>query len=211
MIEGVTGRPFSATTMPPPVLPFASPEESNEDEIIRWSREHYAAPRHQVEDNIAKWAEVDIAILKKIEASQPAADQQVLYDARCDNCHKDTKVVFAPDGKRKIYCKTCRKKLQRAKEQTQQKPNKEPQQVSLREAMQKEPTMFHPSKARHEPGGQKRKAVDKQGLKEVLGAALKEGISQKSLPDKPPPKEAQQGEQTDQKGELRPGETLRFS
>jgi len=44
--------------------------------------------------------------------------------------------------------------------------------------------------------------VDKQGLKEVLGAALKEGRSQKkSLPD----------QQTGQKGKLRPGETLHFS
>ena len=91
--------------MPPPVLPFASPEESNQDEIIRHSREQYATPRNLVEDEIARWTEVDVATAKKVEASQPVAAQQVLYDARCDNCGKDTKVVFAPDGKRKIYCK----------------------------------------------------------------------------------------------------------
>jgi len=42
---------------------------------------------------------------------------------------------------------------------------------------------------------QKKKEVDKQGLKEVLGAALQERQSEKNI----------------QKGELKPGETLRFS
>ena len=185
MIDGVTGRPFSAETMPPPVLPFASPEESNETEIIRLNREQYATPRQNVEDEIAKWTEVDVATLQKIQIAQPATPQQMLYDAMCDNCGRDTKVVFPPDGKRKVYCKSCRKKLSNAREQAQQKPQKEQPKVSLREATSREPTMFHPSK---------RKEVDKQGLREVLGAALKEGASQR----KP------------ERGKLFPGETLRF-
>ena len=144
-------------------------------------------------------------------ASAPAfaaREEQTLYDARCDNCGKDTKVVFAPDGKRKVYCKSCRKKLQRQKEQAhptspaqsldgraQQSPSKEQQQVSLKEAMQKEPTMFHPLKRAQEGKNQKRKEVDKQGLKEALGAALKEATPQKKT----------------QKGERYPGQTLHFS
>jgi len=224
MIDGITGKPFSAQTLPPPVLPFASPEESNEAEIIRWTREYYATPRNQVEDEITKWTETDAAGEKKTQGAQPAiaTQEQVLYDARCDNCGKDTKVVFAPDGKRKVYCKTCRKKLQRPKEQAlptpvtpssqlqavagessgpspdgqaEQNPSREQQPVSLKEAMQKEPTMFHPSKGRPGNQNQKRKKVDKQGLKEVLGEALKKDESQEKI----------------QKGELRPGETLRFS
>lgn len=186
MIDGITGRPFSAQTLPPPMLPFATPEESNEAEIVRASRASYATPRQGVEDEIAKWAEVDVASLQKMQQAPSAPQEQMLYDARCDNCGKDTKVVFPPDGKRKVYCKSCRKKLQRQREQVKQDPQKEQQQVSLKEAVQKEPTTFHPSK---------RKEVDKQGLKEVLGAALKEGASQKKS----------------QKGELRPGETLHFS
>ncbi|MDP4007431.1 MAG: type IV secretion system DNA-binding domain-containing protein [bacterium] len=171
MIDGVTGRPFSAETMPPPAFPFATPEESNQDEIIRYTREQYATPRAEVENAISEWTEVDTATPQKqaLPGLVPQDQQQMLYDARCDNCGKDTKVVFAPDGKRKVYCKACRKKLQRQ-----------------REAVKKEPTMFHPVK---------RKEVDKQGLKEALGAALKEGASQKK----------------EERGELHPGETLHFS
>ena len=206
MIDGITGKPFSAQTLPPPMLPFDSPEESNRDEIIRYSREMYTTPQGEVEDTIAKWTETSESTPALRTAPQAPAlaqgEQQTLYDARCDNCGKDTKVVFAPDGKRKIYCKSCRKKLQRAKEQKQQPQNKEQQprqthqqQVSLKEAMHKEPTMFHPQKRSQEFSNHKRKEVDKQGLKEALDVALKEGGSQKN------PK----------KGELRPGETLHFT
>ena len=212
MIDGIAGKPFSAQTLPPPILPFASLEESNQDEIIRYTRETYATPQAQVEDEIAKWSEaVPAARAASPVASAPAfaaREEQTLYDARCDNCGKDTKVVFAPDGKRKVYCKSCRKKLQRQKEQAhptspaqsldgraQQSPSKEQQQVSLKEAMQKEPTMFHPLKRAQEGKNQKRKEVDKQGLKEALGAALKEATPQKKT----------------QKGELYPGQTLHFS
>lgn len=187
MIDGVSGRPFSAETMPPPMPLFASLEESNQDEIIRQTRQYYATPRYNVEDEISKWTEVDIVTLSKMQPSQPL-EGQTLYDARCDNCKKDTKVVFPPDGKRKVYCKTCRKKLQREKEQAETKGpvQKKQEQASLKEVMQKEPMMFHPSK---------RKEVDKQGLKDALGAALQQGASQKEP----------------EKGELRPGETLHFS
>ncbi len=224
MIDGITGKPFSAQTLPPPVLPFVSPEESNQDEIIRWSREQYASSRHQVEDEIAKWAEVDVAGEKKTQVVQPAGQEQILYDARCDNCGKDTKVVFAPDGKRKIYCKSCRKKLQRSKSQLLDSGGRVPRgvpsegsqsaqgQVSLKEAMQKEPTIFYPSKGKQDHSNQKRKEVDRQGLKEVLGEALKEGTSQKkSLPIEAGQKDEPNTKTSLVRGKLRPGETLRFS
>ena len=38
------------------------------------------------------------------------------YDARCSSCGKDTKVVFHPDGKRPVYCKSCRKKPEKEKQ-----------------------------------------------------------------------------------------------
>lgn len=202
MIDGVTGRPFSAETMPPPALPFATPEESNQDEIIKHCRERYATKRSDVEGEISRWAEVDVATLKK-EApatSQGPAQEQMLYDARCDRCGKDTRVVFAPDGKRKVYCKSCRKKIQREREEQQAKQGggqhkpQEPsrQQVSLKDAVSREPTFFHPAKGRD----QKRKEVDKEGLKKVLGDALRE----QKLP-----------RQNEEKGEIKPGETIRFS
>lgn len=228
MIDGIAGRPFSAQTLPPLVLPFASPEESNEAKIISMSREKYATARKEVEDEITKWTEISIdSTQKNASEVKSQAPQQELHDARCDNCGKDTKVVFLPDGKRKVYCKTCRKKLQQQKEQTslpaqggeipkkEQPQEREQQQapavkqtqdkelpqvkeqppVSLKEIMKKEPVMFHPSKRKQEGQNQNKKEIDKQGLKEALGAALKEGEAQKNI----------------QKGELKPGETLRFS
>jgi len=209
MIDGVTGKPFSATTLPPPASPFASLEESNQDRIIRWTREQYATPRRQVEDSIAKWTEVEGTGQKKAQAVQSTGQEQMLYDARCDNCGKDTKVVFAPDGKRKVYCKTCRKKLQRAQQNSnteQQSSQTRQQQISLKEAMQKNPTMFHPRKEKERAGEQKRKNVDKQGLKEVLGAALKE-----TEPQKKTQKEEPSTKTSLARGKLQPGETLRFS
>jgi len=195
MIDGIAGKPFSAQTLPPPALPFASLEESNQAEIIRTVRARYATPRDRVEDEIAKWAEVSAVSSQKTQHMPSAPQEQVLYDARCDRCKKDTKVVFPPDGKRKVYCKSCRKKLQRGKEQAKEKPQTEQEHVSLKDTMQKEPTTFHPSK---------RKEVDTQGLKEALGAALQEGVSQKK-PQKGEPAS------TRNRGELRPGETLHFS
>ncbi|OHA65150.1 MAG: hypothetical protein A2672_03105 [Candidatus Wildermuthbacteria bacterium RIFCSPHIGHO2_01_FULL_49_22b] len=214
MIDGVTGRPFSASTMPPPVLSFATREESNEQAIIKHSRERYASPRASVEEEIAAWTEVDVKTLQKTQAGHPlfpSGRQQDLYDARCDSCGRDTKVVFAPDGKRKIYCKSCRKKLQRQREQVshhlengagqrQENPagqpvqGKETQRISLKEAADRGPILFHPAKGRQEAPGQKRKEVDRKGLKEALGDALSQ----------------RRAEKKEERGELRPGETLRF-
>ncbi|MDA1337472.1 MAG: type IV secretion system DNA-binding domain-containing protein [bacterium] len=240
MIDGIAGRPFSAQTLPPSLLPFASAKESNEGEIINVNRLKYATAKGNVEEEIARWSEPDTGTPpQKPQEVHPEGAEKMLYDARCDNCRKDTKVVFEPDGKRKVYCKSCRKKLLQAKEAVQGSPlqqatqalNQSTQQsaqapqvkrpshpvaqstqisqkstqvldrpmqpaaksVSLAEAMGKEPTMFYPSKARQE--NQKRKEVDKQGLKEVLGEALKEGRAGKKV----------------EKGELLPGETLKFS
>ncbi len=40
--------------------------------------------------------------------------EPLLYDAQCAKCQKWTKVVFKPDNKRPVYCKTCLKNVQRA-------------------------------------------------------------------------------------------------
>jgi hypothetical protein len=52
MINGVTGRPFSAETLPP----FPKPMKSNKEKIIRVSRERYGVPRKIVEEKIARWS-----------------------------------------------------------------------------------------------------------------------------------------------------------
>ena len=100
MIDGLSGRPFSAETLPP----APKPAESYREKIIKVSRERYGTSREIIEGKIAKWT----GTVELPEAPQSAPG--VLYDARCALCGKWTKVIFPPDGKRPIYCKSCLKK-----------------------------------------------------------------------------------------------------
>ncbi len=120
MIDGLAGRPFSATTLPP----IPEQEKSNKEKIIEVSREKYSNPRKIVEEKIAKWSE---SIATESAGSgpqtlQPQTPQITMYDARCSLCGKDTKVVFKPDGVRPVYCKPCRKKLEEDKAQPSPAP-----------------------------------------------------------------------------------------
>jgi len=164
MINGLAGRPFSAETLPP----ISIPEKSNREKIIKVSRERYGTQRKIIEEKIAKWT----GALKLPETVQPAPP--VLYDAQCALCRKWTKVIFPPDGRRPVYCKSCLKKVGQEKEAGQT--------VSLQEAVKKEPVSFSSAKKEKEkppkesnlPTGQaKRKEVDVKELKKVLEEALK--------------------------------------
>ncbi len=53
MIDGVTSKPFSATTLPP----VPRPAKTFRKEIIALSRKAYARPRVEVEEDIKKWHE----------------------------------------------------------------------------------------------------------------------------------------------------------
>ncbi|MBS3787494.1 MAG: type IV secretion system DNA-binding domain-containing protein [Candidatus Bipolaricaulota bacterium] len=54
MIDGVSSRPFSARTLPPP----EKPETSHKDKIIKVSRERYCTPREEVERKIDRWFDI---------------------------------------------------------------------------------------------------------------------------------------------------------
>jgi len=106
MIDGLAGRPFSATTLPP----FEAEKVSNKEKIINTSRERYATLRQKVNADIIKWSG-----LEDMPYSMPKTKESpVLYDAICSICKKETKVVFKPDSKRPIYCKACLKKRQKS-------------------------------------------------------------------------------------------------
>ncbi len=216
MIDGIAGRPFSALTLPPIVFPYENPEDSPKETIIKVSRERYSMPRAFVEDKIATWTETDQPTTPKPAGAQMVSSQtqpqQMLYDARCSSCGKDTKVVFPPDGKRPVYCKSCRNKLKSVKkpaespqgiqagppqsskaglggEAPQQKQAKE---ISLKEALEKGPTLFyHANRAKQGEGESRKKEMDKEALKKALGKVLSETNKTK-------------------KGQLRPGETVYF-
>ena len=172
MIDGVAGRPFSAQTL----LPIEKLKESNKDKIIKVSREKYGTEKKIVEEKISSWTGV-----LDIESIIPSQTQTTLYDAVCSSCGKKTKVVFEPDGKRPVYCKSCRKKPEKDKIEKDKIEKEEIEKdkiekdkiekdkiVSLEQLSEKKVTPFS-HKERIE---RKKKEIDKDGLKKVLKEAL---------------------------------------
>jgi len=226
MIDGVASRPFSATTLPP----LSRPERIYREEIIDFSRKTYAAQVAGVEEQIVRWSGAEQAAANPL----PSAPQpQILYDARCSNCGKDTKVVFPPDGKRPVYCKSCRKKLRRQSESepqpqaselkrnqektqektdvpvnTQQTPPIEkhaaPEAVSLNQAFGQAPVDFHPQKRQSQPSHVSgQNSSAKRPQRNIQG--LQEILHEalQKTTQKPPSKK-------NEGGMLEPGETIYF-
>jgi CxxC-x17-CxxC domain-containing protein len=194
MVNGIAERPFSAQTL----VPLPRPEVSNKDKIIKVSRERYGTPRKIVDDKIIKWAGV---IEDMAPAPQSSKTNVVLYDAQCSACKKMTKVVFPPDGKRPVYCKSCLGKIKQ-KEPVQNQPiQSQPVQnkitsvvapapprvekpsipsITLNEAFNNQPQSFSSKKIfqkqefKEKP---KRKEVNLDELKKVLEESLKKNNS----------------------------------
>jgi len=128
MIDGITSRPFSAKTLPPPPVPQ---EHAHREEIIGISRGHYATNRVDAEREITKWASgMDVPMSANVSnpsnASAPVSSPKplyqptgtplkssntTLYNAVCANCGKPTKTIFEPKEGRPVYCKSCLKKM----------------------------------------------------------------------------------------------------
>jgi len=174
MIDGLAGRPFSARTLPP----FSPPKISNKEKIIKVSRERYGTPRQKVEESITKWAgfsEEKPVIVQK---------EPVLYDAVCSLCGKPTKVVFQPDNKRPVYCKSCLKKIKELAENSSgNQTTKEPsvsnnssenknQSISLGKITEKKTISFKNHKKNIEPKKKERKKVNLKELKKTLKESL---------------------------------------
>jgi CxxC-x17-CxxC domain-containing protein len=97
MIDGVTSRPFSATTLPPIKIDLA---KGIKDKIIEASRKNYTRPRKEVEDEIMKWS-----------GMLQVGEGEAKYKADCSNCGKVTMVPFEPQEGRPVYCKECMFKI----------------------------------------------------------------------------------------------------
>ena len=131
MIDGITSRPFSARTIT--LAPIAKDEKKHE-EIIRISRSKYARTVKVVEEEINSWAaNRDVPSVANYQSSSDLSNPQnfskplykpsnspsssrspdstKLYDVKCSNCGKDTKVIFEPVAGRPVYCKSCMKKI----------------------------------------------------------------------------------------------------
>lgn len=158
MIDGITSSAFSARTLPP----FVKSESTNKEKIIKISRERYNVAREIIEGKISKWT----GDFKAAETKPKTG--QVLYDAQCSSCGKQTKVIFPPDGTRPVYCKSCLKEKREEHAPQPQKPN-----ISLDEAVHKVPISFSPKKGPEEIK-HKRKEVNLEELKKVLEESLKD-------------------------------------
>ena len=126
MIDGITSRAFSAKTLPP--VPVDRENEKRE-EIIKLSREKYAEKVSDAEAEITNWAgNLDMQSPAPLSAapksqsrpqfqsrSQSLSQSPTLYDAKCSNCGKWTKVIFPPEPGKPVYCKSCLKKMKPAR------------------------------------------------------------------------------------------------
>ncbi len=97
MIDGVTSRPFSASTLPPLKADLSL---GVKEKIIETSRRLYTRPRKVVEDEISKWS-----------GMLQTSDGESKYKADCSNCKKTTMVPFEPKEGRPVYCKECLYKI----------------------------------------------------------------------------------------------------
>ncbi len=175
MIDGVAGPAFSAETLSP--LPAL--EKSNQEKIIKVSRERYSTPRKVIEEKIAKWTGMlNVAETPMQPSSQP------LYDAKCALCGKWTKVIFEPTASRPVYCKTCLKKVKKPSAEREKPvlPANEPEKrkeerprVSLQEAVGKTPVSFSSRTTTGKEEKRKpRKEVNLEELKKTLEESLKD-------------------------------------
>jgi CxxC-x17-CxxC domain-containing protein len=106
MIDGITSRPFSATTLPPIKIDITKGVKAK---IIEESRKNFARSREEVEDSINRWS-----------GTLQTGDGDPKYKADCSNCKKSTMVPFEPKEGRPVYCKECMFKIKSGELKPQQ-------------------------------------------------------------------------------------------
>lgn len=217
MVDGIAGKPFSAETL----APLERPAETFKDEIIRISREKYSFPREQIEKQIAQWAGNFVLKEKTEEKTEEKTTTAVqLYDAICDQCGKWSKVPIKPEPGRKVYCKSCRQKLQtkQAEEikQREEKLENQIKELTLEELLLKKATPFK-SKREIKTEEKKETPVNEEELKRVLGEALAEKEEEKPEQQESEQENLRQEEKQKDKpkpiikqGEIKPGQIVEF-
>lgn len=98
MIDGVTSRPFSASTLPPIKIDVNA---NVKDKIIASSRKLYTRSRQDVEDEINNWSGM-------LQSSDGTISK---FKVECNNCHKEIMVPFEPTPGKPVYCKECLAKI----------------------------------------------------------------------------------------------------
>lgn len=104
MVNGVSSRPFSASTLPP----FREhTNRENEDYILQISRKRYTKPRYIVEEEINQWNR----LVGEFGESSGRGGTLEKYEVACSICGKITEVPFEPQEGRAVYCKDCLSKI----------------------------------------------------------------------------------------------------
>jgi CxxC-x17-CxxC domain-containing protein len=109
MVDGVTCRPFSATTLPPFKVPVA---EMTPERIIQESRERYGRRREDVEKEINSWSGI-MPSNDGDESSEEVSSPGAKFPAICTACGKKITLPFEPDPSRPVYCKSCFDKVKK--------------------------------------------------------------------------------------------------
>lgn len=106
MIDGITSRPFSATTLPPITV---HNEFDSSKSVIEASRNQYCRPQALVEANITAWSSTSGGTTS--ESRSTNSQGMKMYPAVCVNCNKEISVPFEPIASKPIYCKECLHKI----------------------------------------------------------------------------------------------------
>lgn len=132
VVDGAVSKPFSAVTLPPTGKPTM-----NKKKIIALSREQYTEPREIVEEKIARWS----GLIKQNESLSKGV-KHGMYESQCDKCGTEIQISFIPDGIRPVFCKKCLEEWKKNKVEKIEKKQSPPGEISLEEAMEREPTSF---------------------------------------------------------------------
>jgi len=195
MIDGVTSDPFSARGLPPlskeeetgnmeKVIKvsrerYAKKREVVEDKIMRWhinenelttDKDKKTEGKKQAKNKGGKAdfkneKSKEESKTKKVEPAEIKENEIYKYDATCSRCGKATKVSFAPDGIRPVFCKEClarARQEKRAEIEARKKAKKEElakikqeETLSLNQLMQAKPVDFHGKKIDNQPANVK--------------------------------------------------------
>ncbi len=135
MVDGVTARPFSASTLPTFKV---NGSVIMKDDIVKMSQKYYARPREAIEAEINRWSGVMDAssqgsfstgasavaatAVTPQGVTAPSGQNQksvpittasgIRYQAVCSSCGNTTTLPFEPTPGRPVYCRDCMKKIE---------------------------------------------------------------------------------------------------
>lgn len=113
MVDGVTSKPFSASTLPPLYIEH---EAGHVEKIIAESRARYTKPRKEVEKEIAKWS--GMTFVDEDDITGEGSEVRIMgggtgkkWEAVCSICGKKINVPFEPIAGKPIYCREDMEKV----------------------------------------------------------------------------------------------------